>query len=149
MPELKTRLESNMFTLYVQRLNTVYDNFEKKLEDHIRSRSAMGLSRNAILRELQADLDGTQAVFGDLVGQAQHETDFGLNAEYQVASNEGIASEMVVWTLDPEAEHCDSCLAEASKGPRRRDQVPFPGFQPTQGETNCERYCKCTLEPAS
>jgi hypothetical protein len=148
MPELNTRLESNMFTLYVQRLNTVYDNFEKKLEDHIRVRSAMGYSRQDILSELQADLDGGQAVFGDLLGQAQHETDFGLNAEYQVSSNELLNSDKVVWTLDPEAEHCDSCLAQASMGPRKMEDVPFPGFQPSVGESNCERYCKCTLEPA-
>jgi hypothetical protein len=31
--------------------------------------------------------------------------------------------------------------------PRAREDVPFPGMQPTIGETNCERYCKCTLEP--
>jgi len=138
-----------MFSLFVRRLNTVWDNFERKLEDHIRTQRVFGLSQREIYTALQSDLDGSQSVFGDLIGGAQRETDFGLNASYQVASNEGIAAEMVVWTLDPEAEHCDSCLAQSAMGARRRDVVPFPGFQPTAGESNCERYCKCTLEPVN
>ena len=146
MPDLETRIETNMFSLYVRRLGNVYDAFEKKLSDHIQSRLAVGMSRDKIKRQLQSDLDAEQTIFGALVSQAEHETDFGLNAEYQISSNEAIA-EMVVWTLDPEAEHCDSCQHQAGLPARPIESVPFPGFQPTVGETNCERYCKCTLEP--
>lgn len=146
MPEVRTRTEGNIFSLYVERLNTVYGTFERRLSDHIKARQALGLSREQVLSELRDDLDGQQSVFNSLVSDAIHETDFGLNTSYQVASNENIA-ERVIWTLDPEAEHCDSCMHQAGLGPRSYDEVPFPGSQPTVGETNCERYCKCTLEP--
>lgn len=147
MPDIQTQTESNIFTLYVKRLNTVYDNFERRLSDYVDARRALGISQREIYRQLLDDLDNGQAIFGDLVGQAARETDFGLNASYQVASNERIATK-VKWTLNPQAEHCDSCLHQASLPPRTYDQVPFPGFQPTHGETNCTQYCKCTLEPA-
>jgi len=146
MPELTTRLESNMFSLYVDRLNTVYSAFEGQLADYVKTQSALGRSRDEILRQLNTDLANGTGIFQDLLSNTQYETDFGLNGAYQIASNEGIGRK-VSWTLDPNAEHCDSCLAQSRMGPRNLADVPFPGTQPTIGETNCERYCKCTLIP--
>lgn len=146
MPSFDSKFQRIVFELYVQRVNTAYSNFEGRLADYIQTRIAFGQTREGIIAELLADLQNGSGIFKDLVGQVGYETDFGLNAEYQVASNEDVG-EVVKWTLDPSAEHCDSCLHQASLGPRPIEEVPFPGFQPTEGKTNCERYCKCTLEP--
>ena len=149
MPELATRTESNVFSLYVRRLNTVYDSFERRMADHIATRVGLGADRNTVLLELLDDLENETGIFSKLGSDAKYEVDFGTNQSYQVASNEGQAKDKVIWQLDPEADHCDSCLAQANMGERTWDEVPFPGMQPTIGETNCERYCKCTLIPAS
>ena len=147
MPELATRMESNVFTLYVRRLNTVYDSFERRMADYVATRVGLGEDRNVVLRQILVDLENNTGIFEKLLNDAKYEVDFGTNQSYQVAANETIATQKVEWTLDPEAEHCDSCLAQAGMGARTREEVPFPGMQPTIGETNCERYCKCTLTP--
>ena len=147
MPEVATRMEGSVFTLFVKRLNTVYDSFERKMADYVSSRVALGADRNTVLRQILADLENGTGIFEKLLNDAKYEVDFGTNQSYQVAANEALASEKVEWVLDPDADHCDSCLAQAGMGARAREEVPFPGMQPTIGETNCERYCKCSLVP--
>lgn len=50
-----------------------------------------------------------------------------------------------VWVLDPEADHCDDCRANAAGGPYSRDALP--GY-PADGSTPCLGHCRCHLEEA-
>jgi hypothetical protein len=106
------------------------------------------------LTELDDSLNNGQMIFKDLIGSVEREMDYGLNLEYQISSNVPAGdlppgSEMVKWTLEPSAEHCDSCLYQASLPARDIATVPIPGTQPTQGETNCTSFCKCSLVPVN
>ena len=152
MPEFQTRQETNLFRVFVKRLETVYDNFEKRLADHVAGELALGKTRTQVLGELTESFENNQSIFKELLGSVEREMDWGLNLEYQVSSNvptkalpEGF--ELVKWTLDPAAEHCDSCLYQASLPERSIAVVPIPGSQPTVGADNCGPYCKCSLEP--
>jgi hypothetical protein len=101
---------------------------------------------------LTDNLNNGQAIFKDLLSAVEGELDYGLGLEYQISSNfpagkMPAGAEMVKWTLDPAAEHCDSCLYQASLPARDIATIPVPGSQPTVGEKNCRVYCRCTLEP--
>ena len=147
MPDTESGLEYAIFAVFMDKLNTQYTYFEMNMGDYIKARMATGMTRGQVLLSLKSELAGGTGVFKDLLNSVNHELDFGLNGSYQIASNEGVG-ETVVWTLNPGAEHCDSCRHQASLGPRKMSEIPFPGFQPHEGKTNCERYCKCTLEEA-
>jgi len=147
VPLFESRYEQVIFAIFTDKPNTEYTYFEMKLSDYIKARMALGASRAEVFTELNNDLRNGEGVFRALMGAVDHEVDFGLNGSYQVASNEGVG-EVVKWTLNA-SEHCDSCLYQASLPPRQMSEIPFPGFQPQHGKTNCERYCKCTLEPVS
>jgi hypothetical protein len=152
MPSFAQGLEQTFFRVWARRWDTVYDNFEKKLRDHIASQVALGRSQKDVLTELDDSLNNGQMIFKDLIGSVEREMDYGLNLEYQISSNfpagkMPAGAEMVIWTLDPAAEHCDSCLYQASLPARDIATIPVPGSQPTVGEDNCRVYCRCSLEP--
>ena len=152
MPDFRTTQESNLFKVWIQRLKTVYTNFEQKMTDHVSGQLALGRSRTDIVAELKDNLANNQSIFKELLGSVEREMDWGLNLEYQVSSNVPTkalppGSELVKWTLEPAAEHCDSCLYQAGLPARDIATIPIPGSQPTSGETNCTQWCKCTLEP--
>lgn len=146
MPNLTTQPEVLSFRVWVKRLETFYDNFERKVENYIAAQRAVGRPEREILAELEADKNSGRAIFNEFVGGVEREMDWGMNTEFQVASNvpakplpEGF--EMVKWTLNPSAEHCDSCLYQAKQPARKITEIPIPGSQPTVGEDNCTRYC--------
>ena len=148
MPILNTQIEQNVFKLFVQRVLMNYSVLEQRLTDHVRTQLLLGRSRKEILDELTVSLNNGMGIFKQLSGDLRSSLEFGLNTTFQVASNEPLkeAKAMMKWTLNPSAEHCESCLFQASQPPRPFGKIPFPGSQPTHGDSNCTSYCRCTLE---
>lgn len=148
MPDLRSDIERDAFRVSALKIGLVYDNFERELAAHVQLRRAAGLSDAQIEAELTRAYEAKSGIFGTLIGRAQKEVDTALNLEFQISSNKAQpVSSQVLWTLNPQAEHCDSCLFQASQGPRDIANVPVPGLQPQHGETNCQEYCRCTLVP--
>jgi len=146
MPLLTTAREKNIFTVFAKRAGTIYDTFQANLEDYILRQRALGVSREEIVRRLIADANNGQHIFRELAGDIEKELDISLFQGFQASSNPPDGSGALYhWELDDSAEHCDSCLYQASRGDLTIDQFPIPSNQETHGETNCETYCKCTL----
>ena len=144
---LGTAVERNMFKVYVQSLNNVFDNFEKGLKQHILKQKALGRTGKDIFKELIADKKNGRGLYKELIGKVEKSVDESLFTQFQLAGNSYKATDtkLYKWQLDPIAEHCDSCLFQDSRGELPINQFPIPGTQPTNGETNCNEYCKCQL----
>jgi len=145
MPQLSTNTERNFFKIFLQGFNTLIGQAEENGLQYYREQIALGRNPQEVLNEFKS---GDAAVIRQMRGGIETRIDLGLNTVYQVSSNEpleGVATKFK-WTLDPSAEHCDSCIAQAAKEAGDFRSFPMPGTQPTIGETNCARYCKCTLE---
>lgn len=151
MPELGSQTETNIFRIFLRGFETIADSQQKRVRDFIDQRLALGYSREEIVRQLEIELESSSGIFKELIGAIEKQIDMGLNTVYQVSSNEPLAgvAKLFQWTLDPIAEHCDSCLYQAKLPPRSFDIIPYPSTQPTVGESNCQTYCKCTLEPVN
>ncbi len=52
-------------------------------------------------------------------------------------------STLIHWLLDPQAEHCEDCIALAKNGPYVKDTLPTT---PRAGLCKCRSNCKCRLE---
>ena len=63
---------------------------------------------------------------------------------FQLGSAQGIfdQQDIIVWNLDPEAEHCDTCLEYSAI--RYFTQDTLPGV-PGQAPTICNGGCRCYL----
>ena len=143
---------SDTWTLFFREFtagwNNVYDEVERETMQYFREQMALGRSAQDVLAELQANDSALLRKFAGKIGQR---IDLGSGIAFQIASNEpmGQRGELMVWQLDPFAEHCDACLAQAAQGPRPFSEIPWPGSQPDAGKTNCTIYCKCQIIPAS
>lgn len=63
---------------------------------------------------------------------------------YQLGSAQAIfdQQEIIIWNLDPEAEHCNTCLEYSAV--RYFTQETLPGI-PGQAPTICDGGCRCYL----
>lgn len=146
MPDLTTQTGGNFLKVFVQSWNSFAEQMEQKIFDYFRQQVSLGRSTQDVIRELEESQKAGTGIFKRLMGEAELNLENGLNTVFQIESN-NFQADLVEWVLDPTAEHCDSCLAQAAKGPRPMDEMPLPSTQPTIGETNCHVFCKCTLQP--
>lgn len=139
----------NMFTLFERRALTSFNTFVLRLNNYVDERVRLGDDRADVLARLDDDFNNRGPLYRQIGGDVGGDVAWGLNTTYQVSSNPAPAKRgtLFEWTLDPNAKHCESCLHQASLGPRSFDDIPLPGQQPTHGDTNCNEYCKCTLTP--
>lgn len=149
MAKFNTKFEQNLFRLYVVRANSIYDEFESKIQTEIKTRQLLGLSNAEILSSLESDLENSEGIFKELSGQIQGITDKSMYNVFQSNSNDTIRDAADLWVrqLDPAAQHCDSCIYEANQPPRPYEKIPLPGMQLNHGDTNCKSYCMCTIMP--
>lgn len=148
--KLSTKVEQGLFKVYVEKMDNVYTHFTDNLRTHLLKQRALGISDNEIIKGLQADQENGQGLFKKLAGDIESnidETSFGLFGSFSNNWNDTV--NLYDWILDPSAEHCDSCLFQAGRGSLPINEFPIPGTQPTEGATNCNEYCKCTLDRAN
>jgi hypothetical protein len=149
MPQFGTQTEANFFRVFARGINDVIADAERMIQQYVSEQTALGRDPRDVYAELEASQKGDLGLMKKIVGRFEAKIQEGGNIVFQIASNEPLKdmAEKFVWTLDPAAEHCDSCLAQAGMGPRAWEDIPYPTTQPKIGETNCETFCKCTLSP--
>ena len=147
MPEPLANVYDSMFSISINNLGVDIDGFLEKVKNYVIQQEALGFTFQEVIQELEAQQENGLGLFAQIGGDIERQVEDGLNRIFQIESNQGIA-EKVIWQLDPEAEHCESCLYQASLGARPINEVPIPGSQPTIGKDNCEIYCKCSLIPS-
>jgi hypothetical protein len=149
----KPGIFSNDFTLFAGSVQNAFDDFVNRLNQEAQRRIATGLSPDEAMAQIDADFRNNGPLLRRLTGDIGQAVDFGANTTFQRTSNpvpkitKGKGAPLFEWTLDPAAEHCESCLHQASLPPRSFDDIPLPTQQPTHGDSNCREYCKCTLTP--
>jgi hypothetical protein len=136
------------FSLWTREADIAYTNLEKQLGLMVDSLRASGISDAAIFDRLKADIEANKDLFASYAGDIESADTDLVHLEAQLASNDEVsdAAEYFTWTLDPTAEHCGDCLANADK-----DAMSFADWQdeglPGMGNTECGEYCKCSLDP--
>ncbi|TAK57879.1 MAG: hypothetical protein EPO24_09430 [Bacteroidetes bacterium] len=149
MQLLGTKIEKGLFQLYVARINNTFQEFENELRLYLIEQRLSGKSDATILSELVESQNNGRGIFKDLAGAIEKRVDgTGFKLFQHASNNFADTRTKYVWQLDPSAEHCDSCLYQASRGELGINEFPIPGSQETHGETNCNEYCKCTLVKA-
>jgi hypothetical protein len=146
------KFEKQMFSLFMKKADSMYDLFVQDLMKEIEIDQALGIPIKQTVARLQAQYETGTGVYKNYSGQIQKELSNALAITFQKESNdfgEEDKNALYVWQLEPEAKHCDSCLYQASRGELSINEFPIPTMQPLNGETNCERYCKCTLVKVS
>lgn len=136
------------FNVWVKEVDLAYTNFEKRLGLTIESLRASGISNQNIFKRLKADLDAQTDLFSSFSGGIESADADLLHLESQLASSlevEG-GADLFEWVLDPTAEHCGDCLANADKDPMTFEEWQAVGL-PGMGNTECGEYCKCSLDP--
>ena len=151
MPQLGTAVDRNFFRIFSQGFNTMANEMESSIRQHFNEQVALGRSPLDVLNELESARTDDSGLLRRITAGVEGRLDLGTATLFQIGSNDPLrdAAEFFVWRLDPTAEHCDSCLYQASLPPRKYEDIPFPTTQETVGETNCTRYCKCTVEIAN
>jgi hypothetical protein len=141
--------DKQFFKIWVEEVENAYSSMVKDIDLTIQSARAAGMSDEAISLILKDDLDNRSGVFSSYTGGVNSAGNDLFHLSSQSASNEGIrdASDLFVWTLDPTADHCGDCLANASAGEKTFDEWETQGL-PGMGSTECGNYCKCTLDKA-
>ena len=140
---------STLFSIWVEDVSTAYDVLEQDITAQIRRMRTLGLSDGEIYNRLSASLDGGMDMFQTFKGTIGRSNDTLVNMISQVESNEAIKdqAEKWIWELDPTAEkHCDDCESNSAAGEKTFDeweQMGLPGY----GNTQCGKYCRCTLTP--
>jgi hypothetical protein len=136
------------FDVWVKEADVAYANLEKQLGLAIESLRASGIKDSEIFARLKADLDNKTDLFSSFSGDVEGANNDLFHLESQLASAEEVAgaSDLFEWTLDPTAEHCGDCLANADKEPMSFDEWQAEGL-PGMGNTDCGEYCKCSLDP--
>lgn len=148
MPKLNPKSGEQFFKLWVREADLAYNNLEKQLELTIESMRASGISDKAIFDRLKTDLDNNSDLFSSYAGGVEGASADLLHLESQMSSSAEVqdAADLFIWTLDPTAQHCEDCLANAGKG-----ELPFEFWQglglPGMGNTACGEFCKCSLDP--
>lgn len=149
--KFNSNVERNMFSIFVDKMKLVYDQFVQELAIYVKEQRILGRSDNEIITELEESQKSGTGIFKDLVGQIEAIHDDSLFTHFQITSNNfpNEKTKLFVRQLDPAAEHCDSCIYEANLPPRPLSKVVIPGMQQLHGKKNCERYCKCSIVEAS
>ena len=142
------------FSLFAGRVNNTVFDASRRIQQYVDELMASGMSRIEAVNEIEADLRTRGPLYRSLASDIGLAVDFMANRTFQRASNppptaaEKEAGAKFVRVLNPDAEHCDSCLYEASLPPKDFDEINLPGQQPTHGESNCREFCMCTIEAA-
>jgi hypothetical protein len=137
----------SFFRVFFRGFSDYFNDVEARLRQDYLEKRALGRTTEDILSEWEASRKGDLGLMRQITSGIELKLDTAGNTIFQLESNnlEG-EGELFKWTLDPSAEHCDSCLHQASLGARAFQDIPIPTTQPTHGETNCTAYCKCTIE---
>lgn len=141
---------STLFSIWVDEISTAYDTLEMELNAQIKSMKLLGLSDQEIFNRLSDSLDNQKDLFGTFKGSLGRGTDSMVNMISQIESNETIkdVAELFIWELDPTVEkHCETCLTNSTMGQMKFDawyEIGLPGY----GNTDCGKYCRCTLTPS-
>lgn len=141
---------STLFSIWVQDVSTAYDALEGDIVDQIRRMRILGLSDQEIYDRLFTSLNNDMDMFQTFKGAIGRSNDTLVNMISQIESNESISGQADYWTweLDPTAkDHCETCKINSLKGELRFDdwvKMGLPGY----GNTDCGKYCRCTLTPA-
>jgi len=150
MPRFTTKTQQTMFRISLESLNIDMGAFTAQLTNRIDELLAQGFSVDEITASLESAQKDGSGLFKTFTGDIERQVDVGLNRLFQLSSNEPLAQadRLVRRVLDPAAEHCDTCVYLAGLPPMSIDQIEYPSMQLTHGETNCEAYCKCSIEIA-
>lgn len=148
--DFSTTTEQNFFKVFVRGWAVLYDEMVRESDQYFREQLALGRSPQDIVNEMRVSLNNGQGLFKSWLGKVGGRIDQGGSTLFQLASNAPMekVDKMMEWALDPMAEHCDSCLAQAALGPRPFSEIPWPGSQPDAGKTNCTIYCRCQIIPS-
>ena len=138
-----------LFSIWVEDVSTAYDVLEQDMTAQIRRMRTLGMSDREIYDRLFASLNNGMDMFQTFKGAIGRSNDTLVNTISQVESNEAIREEAELWKwdLDPTAkDHCEDCLKYSLMEPMGFDdweEIGLPGY----GNTQCHRYCRCTLSP--
>jgi len=118
----------------------------KDIAQYTQRARTLGMSGDVIVDRLLGDLDNSTGIFKTMLGKYEGAQTKLIDTVSQVDSNEGIkeSAELFRWELEDLAEHCNTCLANASLEPQTWDAWEELGI-PGAGNTDCGQYCKCTL----
>lgn len=136
--------EIDIFTSFIEKANNIYNYQANNLRIYIKQQRKLGFTVKEIFDKINYDYKHNTGVYRDYTGQLEKEITAAINLTFNSEANDYKDDGLYVWELDPAAEHCDSCMYQASRGALPIDRFPIPGTQETRG-TNCESYCKCTL----
>ena len=147
MPDITTKIRTS-FSIWQDKFDAAYDKFSADLEGQILTLRAQGLSDNVIMGILDRTLNDEVGVFGPFVGDIEKYADDLTSITAQTASNSDFnMDELLDWVLDPTAEHCEGCLERASRPAMTFAEHEAEGL-PGSANTECQEYCRCTLEIA-
>lgn len=130
-------------------VSTAYDKLDSDIDAQIKRMRMLGLSDREIFERLTASLNEELDMFSTFKGSIGRSNDTLVNMISQVESNETIreTAEYFMWELDPTAkDHCETCKANSVKGKMTFDEWEELGL-PGYGNTDCGKYCRCTLTP--
>jgi hypothetical protein len=138
------------FDVWSKEANLAYNNLQGQIDLAITSLRAGGMSDQAIFARLKSDLDNQSDLFSAFSGQIEGANTDLFHLQSQSESNNAVdgASELFEWVLDPEADHCGDCIANAAKEPMSFADWESEGL-PGMGNTECGEYCKCSLDPVA
>jgi len=145
MPKAVVKTQT-LFQIYIDEATSAYEGMIADVENSIARMETLGMSREAIYDRLKSNLDNDEGVFSTFKGRLSKSVQSLIDTTSQVESNEAIkeSAELFRWELEDLADHCDTCLANASLEPQTWDAWEELGI-PGAGNTDCGQYCKCTL----
>ena len=145
MPKAVVKTQT-LFQIYIDEASSAYEVMIADVENSIARMETLGMSREAIYDRLKSNLDNDEGVFSTFKGRLSKSVQSLIDTTSQVESNEAIkeSAELFRWELEDLADHCDTCLANASLEPQTWDAWEELGI-PGAGNTDCGQYCKCTL----
>ena len=147
MPDVQAKIRTS-FSIWQNKFDAAYDKFSADLEGRILTLRSQGLSDDIIMGILDRTLTDEVGVFGPFVGDVEKYADDLSSVVAQTASNSDFdAEELLDWVLDPTAEHCEGCLERAARPAMTFAEHEKEGL-PGSADTECQEYCKCTLEAA-
>jgi hypothetical protein len=144
-----TSKDKQFFKIWADEAENAYKSLTKDIDLAIRSARATGMSNEAIAQSLTRDLENRSGAFASYAGGVNSAGNDLFHLTAQGASNDGVrdAADLFVWTLDPTADHCGDCLANAEAGEKTFEAWESQGL-PGMGSTECGEYCKCSLDPS-
>lgn len=147
MPKANAK-DKQFFKIWDDEASAAYKSLTTEIDLTIRSARASGMSNEAIAQALTRDLENRTGAFKSYSGGVNSAGNDLFHLSAQGASNDGVrnSADLFVWTLDPTADHCGDCLANAEAGEKTFEEWESQGL-PGMGSTECGEYCKCSLDP--